>query len=233
MHELAHLVGYADTTSGLMSETLTPGIRLATSVDQVSVTNSAEQSPSAAASSSIVGLLYGSSAVPAAGTSAATATQPASAGAPLNKVSLGQPIIPVAAAAAPALTPNGAPTNVAVDGASAPAPQISASVQSSDDSIPSVASLEPGVHEAEVISSDPPVVEAHSSRPSDQASAKPTINWDSAFDVVADSSSVSAVGSPEWLDDFFNHLGQSEAQRNPNAGIRLRPSPAVVAAVNG
>jgi len=31
-------------------------------------------------------------------------------------------------------------------------------------------------------------------------------------------------GSPDWLDDFLNHLGQDEALWNPNAGIRVRPT---------
>jgi hypothetical protein len=30
--------------------------------------------------------------------------------------------------------------------------------------------------------------------------------------------------SQDWLNDFLNHLGRSEAQRNPNAGLRIRPS---------
>jgi Ca2+-binding RTX toxin-like protein len=29
-------------------------------------------------------------------------------------------------------------------------------------------------------------------------------------------------GSPVWLDDFLNHLGQTAAERNPNADIRVR-----------
>jgi hypothetical protein len=34
----------------------------------------------------------------------------------------------------------------------------------------------------------------------------------------------SSNASQDWLDDFLNHLGQNETQRNPNAGIRVRPT---------
>ena len=37
-------------------------------------------------------------------------------------------------------------------------------------------------------------------------------------------------GSQDWLDDFLNHLGQNESLWNPNAGIRVRPTPPVAAA---
>jgi hypothetical protein len=32
--------------------------------------------------------------------------------------------------------------------------------------------------------------------------------------------------SQDWLDDFLNHLGQNQTQRNPNAGISVRPTAA-------
>jgi hypothetical protein len=32
--------------------------------------------------------------------------------------------------------------------------------------------------------------------------------------------------SQDWLDDFLNHLGQNQTQRNPNAGISVRPNAA-------
>jgi hypothetical protein len=35
---------------------------------------------------------------------------------------------------------------------------------------------------------------------------------------------VSSKETSDWLDDFLNHLGQTELQRNPNAGIRVRPA---------
>ena len=63
----------------------------------------------------------------------------------------------------------------------------------------------------------------HTSRPSKKDSAVPTIKWDNLDDSGAENLGTSlAVGSPAWLDDFLNHLGQTELQRNPNAGIRVR-----------
>jgi hypothetical protein len=34
----------------------------------------------------------------------------------------------------------------------------------------------------------------------------------------------SSNDSQDWLDDFLNHLGQNQTQRNPNAGISVRPT---------
>jgi hypothetical protein len=54
-----------------------------------------------------------------------------------------------------------------------------------------------------------------SSRTSTEAAA---INWD------ADQTGSwgNAVGSTQaWLDDFVNHGGQTQQQRNPNAGLRV------------
>jgi hypothetical protein len=34
--------------------------------------------------------------------------------------------------------------------------------------------------------------------------------------------------SRDWLDDFLNHVGQNQTQRNPNAGISVRPTAAGV-----
>jgi hypothetical protein len=174
--------------------------------------------------------------------------QPVFAGDPLIKVSLAQPIIPVTVAPA-ALTTNGEPASVVV--ASAPvvlpgiapssgitlggtvsAPWFSGPV-SSPDPVQSFVSLDAGGRRvAEVVSEDPPVVERHSSQPSEQGGVKPTINWDNTIEEVANLSSGPTAGSPEWLDDFLNHLGKSEAQRNPNAGIRLRVAPDAVATVH-
>jgi hypothetical protein len=61
---------------------------------------------------------------------------------------------------------------------------------------------------------------SHSSHKLDEPSA-PVINWD---DNLGDPqvSSGSSNGK-DWLDDFLNHLGQDESQRNPNAALRVRP----------
>jgi hypothetical protein len=31
--------------------------------------------------------------------------------------------------------------------------------------------------------------------------------------------------SPAWMDDFLNHLGKTEEQRNPNASLRISIPP--------
>jgi hypothetical protein len=37
-------------------------------------------------------------------------------------------------------------------------------------------------------------------------------------------SSKDSHDSQDWVDDFLNHLGQNATQRNPNAGISVRPT---------
>ena len=240
IHELGNAMGFAeDQGQDVTGATLQAGVRRVPTV--------AAASPLPAADPPVTVPVASNLPVPNASNGFAAA-QPASAGSPLTKGSLGQPIIPVAVAPA-ALTPGGAPAGVVV--ASAPvlpgiapswgitvggtvsAPWVSGPV-SSPDPVQSFVSLDArGRRVAEVVSEDPPVAERHSSQPSEQGGAKPTINWDNSIDGVANLSSGPAAGSPEWLDDFLNHLGQSETQRNPNAGIRLRPSPSAATSVHG
>jgi hypothetical protein len=75
---------------------------------------------------------------------------------------------------------------------------------------------------------DAPPPERHSSRPSDRGDAAPIINWDNRIDAVGEVARGPSAGSQEWLDDFLNHLGQNESQRNPNAGLRVHPTPPAV-----
>jgi hypothetical protein len=239
VHELGNAMGFAeDQGQDVSGATLQAGVRRIPTVAAALPLSAGDPSVTVPAVSNL----------PAANPSNGFVTvQPAFTGDSLIKVSL-QSVIPVAVAPA-ALTPNGAPASVVVVGApvlpgiapsfgitvggTVSAPLVSGPIQSIDP-VPSFMSLEPGARAvAEVVSAEPPVVERHSSQPADQGGTKPTINWDNTFEGVANSSSVPAVGSSEWLDDFLNHLGQSEAQRNPNAGIRLRPSPSVVASVHG
>jgi hypothetical protein len=56
------------------------------------------------------------------------------------------------------------------------------------------------------------------SRP--DAGGAPTIDWGSERSGALDHLT-SSKDSQDWLDDFLNHLGQNEMQRNPNAGIRV------------
>jgi hypothetical protein len=145
-------------------------------------------------------------------------------------------IIPQAVATTP---PSGAEVPVGqrplLDNASLAAvvpitPQPMATTQSSGTEAPvglggSFVSLAAGARPAAVASSNEPVAQPQASRPSTESGAAPTINWDNRIDVAGNLAPSPAAGSPAWLDDFVNHLGRSEAQRNPNAGIRVRPAP--------
>jgi hypothetical protein len=52
--------------------------------------------------------------------------------------------------------------------------------------------------------------------------AKLKIDWNrnrsSFMEKIASSS-----GTRDWQNDFLNHLGKDGLQRNPNAGLRVRP----------
>ena len=76
-------------------------------------------------------------------------------------------------------------------------------------------------------SSDQPAAQAEKASFSTKDSSAPTINWDKPIDVTAYQTSALA-STPAWVDDFLNHLGQTETQRNPNAAIRVRPTSAGV-----
>ncbi|HEX2136568.1 MAG TPA: hypothetical protein VHG30_11795, partial [Microvirga sp.] len=63
-----------------------------------------------------------------------------------------------------------------------------------------------------------------SSRAPASKPSAPTINWGSSQTGALDHLDVgSPHGTSAWLDDFLNHLGTTQAQRNPNAGLRVRP----------
>jgi hypothetical protein len=72
-------------------------------------------------------------------------------------------------------------------------------------------------------SDEPQTPARHSSRLVDSARETASINWDNGLDAVEHLTSGPANGPQEWLDDFLNHVGQGQAQWNPNAGIRVRP----------
>jgi len=92
----------------------------------------------------------------------------------------------------------------------------------------SLAAGAPGAGSAAGSSTDQPAAQTQSSKSSGKTSPAPTINWDTQIDVTGSLAS-STVTSPTWVDDFLNHLGQSETQRNPNAAIKVRPTSAGVA----
>jgi len=50
----------------------------------------------------------------------------------------------------------------------------------------------------------------------------PVIDWSQAVPAATSArEATSEAGSTEWLADFVNHLGRSEAERSPNAGFKL------------
>jgi len=167
----------------------------------------------------------------------------ASAGDPSVTATVVQPIILAAAAPATAIPvaalnglgvgvtpaplamPSGEESGLGAKGA-APA----AFVPARTDPVGSFVSLVPSADPAEGPSSDQtPVVERHSPRTPAENGVKPTIKWDQHLDEAGPVSTALAGDSPEWLEDFLNHLGQSQAQRNPNAGMRIRPAAASTA----
>jgi hypothetical protein len=65
--------------------------------------------------------------------------------------------------------------------------------------------------------------EPASAPPSHAPAAQPArIAWASTASEKSDAHG-DAVG-PAWLEDFLVHMGQDDAVRNPNAGIRVRPA---------
>jgi Ca2+-binding RTX toxin-like protein len=50
--------------------------------------------------------------------------------------------------------------------------------------------------------------------------AAPTIDWKAP--VIASPAAVASAKAANWQEDFVNHLARSEAQRNPNAGLKVQ-----------
>jgi hypothetical protein len=113
--------------------------------------------------------------------------------------------------------------NTSVTNTAIPATQPTSSQPVGSGSFVSVNAGTAGAPSATGASSDQPAALAEKSKPS-----APTINWDKPIDVTAYQTSALS-STPAWVDDFLNHLGQTETQRNPNAAIRVRPTPAGVA----
>ncbi|HVC56950.1 MAG TPA: hypothetical protein VND95_13400, partial [Stellaceae bacterium] len=230
MHELAHILGYGDTSSGLMSEYLSPGLRLAPPVNG---------SPAAATTSAAIGApvtptLLDSADRPAAGVA------PQSGGA--QDVAVGYVVV-----AAGGLT-SYAPIAVAP-----PPPAFGdlllSSILVGPDLLPPVAAAPSNGLEGGFVSlgggpnassdtfappaggplgsADLPSPAPHHSDDKPPAGAKngkpATIAWDSSGFGNADSLDGGLSGnSQDWLNDFLNHLGQDETLWNPNAGLRVR-----------
>jgi hypothetical protein len=54
------------------------------------------------------------------------------------------------------------------------------------------------------------------------AAPAPTIDWSGNFAAPVVSAAPAAAKTPKWQDDFVNHLARTEAQRNPNAALRVQ-----------
>jgi hypothetical protein len=65
---------------------------------------------------------------------------------------------------------------------------------------------------------------SHGRLPNAAAGTAPIIDWGTDRAGAWKGLASGSDQSQDWLDDFLNHLGRSEVQRNPNAGIRVRPS---------
>ena len=55
------------------------------------------------------------------------------------------------------------------------------------------------------------------------AAVAPTIDWSGAYAApVLPASAAAKARAPSWQSDFVNHLARDQAQRNPNAGLRVQ-----------
>jgi hypothetical protein len=233
MHELAHLVGYGDTSSGLMSEYLSPGIRLAPPIAGATVGLNAGTAISTGSAQSVV------SKNPAAVIGSATqAANPATGGA-LGLLSYTWP----------QLTGPGAPDGATEASPSATAP--AGGLPISDIVVPtepvgllhkslgngSLHGALSGDGDTSTLGAAPGSLEWSPPRSSSVRHAAatdgietPTINLNGDGASVFDASVSPADRVPDWLDDFINHVGQDESLRNPNASLRVRPA---IGAPNG
>jgi hypothetical protein len=50
----------------------------------------------------------------------------------------------------------------------------------------------------------------------------PSIDWSATYGGPVVGTAPAAGKTAKWQDDFVNHLARSEAQRNPNAGLRVQ-----------
>ncbi|HKS61475.1 MAG TPA: hypothetical protein VJT13_07250, partial [Xanthobacteraceae bacterium] len=85
-----------------------------------------------------------------------------------------------------------------------------------------------GTASATGVPSDQPAAQQQASVSSAKVSPAPTIDWSKPIEMTVNQAAGPVI-SPVWIDDFLNHLGQSEKERNPNAAIRVRPASTSVA----
>jgi hypothetical protein len=275
MHELAHLLSYGDTTSGLMSEYLAPGIRLAPPVntslvsqpaaaalalDQTAVatvgdgigsqpavealpTNAAVSAKADADTGGFGAPATAPASAPATGTKGHTATTAAATGLGGDAVTFGPLGNPLSAlpsdALATSIIVSPPPSSVVV------APDTVHSEQnatyeayfggnfvdfgaplgwsSNAAAAPAAPSLPPAdIADVPAAGPDSPRVVAPAAPNAGKAAV---IAWNTDHIVGLDSFDAGSPGrSGDWLNDFVNHLGQSEDVWNPNAVIRVWPT---------
>jgi hypothetical protein len=229
---LVQVVDVQTTGQGIAGETLQAGERRAPSSSGPQSVGDAQAAPQPALeSSNTLGLLPPADAgiQPEDVTVAKVATSTTSSvpdAVPASSIALGAAVVPQLKASA-GITP---PPNIVLgDGA---ASQPTSNTVRSDDlggSAGAAASRPVAAAQADTSAAERP-----SSRPSNPASEPPSMNFDNRIDALDRLASGSSAGSQDWLNDFLNHLGQSETQRNPigqsetqrnpNAGIRVRPT---------
>ena len=230
MHELAHVLGYTDTSSGLMSEYLTAGTRLAAPVHSSPVAPPTGGVAVAPANGAIlpgaVAFLASSPQTPSAGQSPAPSGAGGQGG--VGLLNVGAPIFANVAtgAAAGGFAPSLISSSIVV------APTIfklAAAHAGQNDSFVAFDDDFGWLGDAAAGSSTASQAPATGDRTAPTASASHAlaaqparIAWDP---VALNSSTADAdAAGPAWLEDFLNHMGQDEAGRNPNASIRVRPS---------
>jgi hypothetical protein len=248
MHELAHVLGYGDTSSGLMSEYLTPGTRLASPVGGTSGEDMGAialgEAPGQSASGNLGVGGSPSATLQKPSITSTDASAVAREGTP-NAWAFGQPTGQIAVASGSLAGVNASTgqgylssltqSDIVVK------PTIAGLLLRSGDLIGSFVELNMSLGWSDDIAAeqsgapsapieDPATAQSEWSTapaPSSHASAKPQIAWDGDQTGAVKSVDREGAGpSQEWLDDFLNNLGQNGSANNPNAGIRIRPNAA-------
>jgi hypothetical protein len=250
MHELAHVLGNSDGSSGLMSEYLAPGIRLAPAVDAASgvggshgtgtatihkgdpsAQNETDQ-PDAQGSKAETSQAH----VTASAAAKADARNNLLGGAPFA-LPTGQIVVPLSVRVVtdplPPVGYLGSLTRSEITvGPSGPRLSLRSGglIGSSVELDVSLGwSGETSVGQSDDTSSPEVTAVQPESRGAPVASSRTT----SKPDVPSNSSGISgsesgdqqkAAFSQDWLDDFLNNLGRNGSTQNPNAGIRVRPN---------
>jgi hypothetical protein len=244
MHELAHVLGYGDTSSGLMSEYLAPGTRLAPAVDAASGVGSHGTGTAAISGGSPSSAHGATGGVRAQGSNSETPLT-----APLAKGATARDNLFSGAAFVLPKEPIVVPPTGSAAADSLPSASYVGSLTQSEitlgSSIPSLSLRSGGLIGSPVeldvsrgwsgessawqsgdatspaVEEDTPTAPIASSHAATKRVALNSSGTDAPEGVVAREKT---AFSQDWLDDFLNNLGQNGSLGNPNAGIRIRPN---------